>query len=258
MDDSINIGRMEDAVIAVRSETEFRVVSRAIAWFVESMEPGDELLAYDWGTGAILGRGRVVEVTERLGHARTVKLDVPIRGVRPRAEPKARDYTTFYNLSACGAGYVIRGNVFLSQMRSAMLLRAGGTIEDNYIDDVGGMAVYHHNEPQHGEGPIPHGTVIRRNRVVNCRHNPGFVVAAASFNPKMAPLPLDIVIEKNDVTVLGDYPALRLVNASAVTVRDNTFAAPEADKAIEIRNCGALEFRGNLVNGKPATAPEED
>ncbi len=251
MDDSINISRMVDFVDEVVSDRAFRTTCSSIAWFVDSVRPGDEMLVFDAKRGAVLGKAKVVRVSAAEGHRRTIHLNAAMPGVYGRSDRRDRKCVWLMNLSASGNGYVIRNNVFRAQMRSAMLLRASGLVEGNFIDDVGGLAVYHTNGLQFAEGPIPDGTIIRNNRVVNCRHHPGFAIGSASYNPRMEPQARNIRIEGNSISMLADYPAIRLSYVRDSVVADNKLRVPLRADAIELRGCRNIQQQGNVIERAP-------
>jgi Pectate lyase superfamily protein len=248
MDDSINVGTMAEFVEAVVSDTVFRTRCSEIAWYVDAIEPGDEFQAIDMREGEILGNAKVLRVTDMDGHLRTVHFDRPIPGIYAREDVRDRKCCFLYNLDACGNGYIIRNNRFGAQMRSAMLLRASGLVENNTVDDVGGLAVYHVNGVDFSEGPIPNGTIIRGNTVTTCRHHPAFAISSASFNPNMPPLARNILIENNTVTMATAFPAMILRNVRDTAIRGNRFAVFDGVEPIEMDHCLDMHLGGDVYS----------
>lgn len=246
MDDSINISVMEDAIMEIRGPQEFRVISREIAWFSSALQVGDELLAFDRAKGVVIGRTRVVEVSEpEGGHIRTIKVDRPIAAVGTWSETN-QNYTCFYNLSASGAGFQITGNTFRTQMRSAMNLRAAdGLIEGNHVEDLGGLAVYLNNDLRFCEGPFPNNITIRDNEFVGLRMHPAIAVSSATINPAPGPLIENIKITGNRMEILGDYPAVVLSGVRNVRLTDNTVTLAKPRAALEQKDCEQVQLEGN-------------
>ena len=247
MDDSINIGRMADIVQQVSSEKVFRVCSSEIAWYDDSLETGDLMEAMDMATGVILSQAKVVKIDDRQGHVRTITVDRPIRGVTPQKDPADGHCTWFFDLSACGNRFIIRNNMFRAQMRSAMVLRASGLIENNEIDDAGGLGIYLTNDlPPFPEGPAPRDVIVRGNTIRNT-HYQGIHVGAASFNENMPPLARNVLIEGNSVALPRDNWPISLFSARDIVLKRNTLKVAAGHEAIVTRNCLDIREEGNTI-----------
>ena len=156
-DDSINIYAPPNIVHEVVSETMVRVGRR------NEIRPGDRLQIIDPKAGAI--RGEVVaKHVETIRGQYVVTFDQPVQGIV--AGKSHTDADTIYNLSACGAGYVIRNNTMRYHRRHGMLLRAGaGLVENNVIEGVAGHGIVVTNEPDWPEGPFARDITIRNNTI---------------------------------------------------------------------------------------------
>jgi hypothetical protein len=87
---------------------------------------------------------------DELSKQLTIETQTPLPAKPGR--PECFDYEYVRN----GTGFIIRRNRFRAQMRSAMVLRASGLVENNQIDGVGGLGVYITNDlPPFPEGPVP-------------------------------------------------------------------------------------------------------
>jgi hypothetical protein len=247
MDDSINISAMADIVEEVIAPDILRTTCTSIAWYVDPVMEGDEYQIIDMVAGKILGRAKVVKVTDEKGHRRTLHFDRAVDGIYGRPDPKDRRGCWFFNLDACGRDYIIRNNRFGLQKRSAVLVRGPGLIENNTIDGTGGLAVYMLNEMGFPEGPVPHDVIIRNNIVKDARHHPAFAIAANSYNPEMTMKANNIRIENNDITMATDFPAIKLSRINNLTLKNNRIRVEEGIPAYEINQCEIVVDEGNQV-----------
>jgi len=154
-DDAINIYAPPNVVLAVESPTQLVTTSKC------AIRRGDLLQIMNPREGRILAEVRAAEV-QKIKRRYRITLQRPVPGIQAGKDYKTAD--TIYNLSACGAGYVIRNNHMKTHRRHGMLLRAGqGLVENNVIEQVAGHGIVVTNEPDWPEGPFARDIVIRNN-----------------------------------------------------------------------------------------------
>ncbi len=254
-DDSINISCMAEVVTKVISDRTFAVRSAAIAWYIHPIDVGDEMIALPTVDARKIGRAKVQNVECGRGHDRVITLDRALAGVVAGKNARDKTATQFFNLSRSGAGYIIRNNRFQYQTRNAMLLRTGGVIEANIINDVGGHPIAMSNDTQFWEGPIPEHVVIRGNRVVNCGRNTGLVMMVSGTQPGTDQLIRDVLIENNTIESLGYGNGMFLSNARDVRIRGNVIRAGRVENPrgnrkrcpIHLRWCKNVVLERNTV-----------
>ncbi len=154
-DDGINIYYNPNTITAVISDTVIRASLDGV------IEADDLLQFFDPYEGRILAEVEVKEVRPTPDNEYRITLATPVSGIR--AAPEGH---MIYNLSRCGADYVIRNNRFRNHRRHAMMLKAPyGLIEHNLIESVGGLGIVVGNDPEWPEGVIPHDLVLRDNSI---------------------------------------------------------------------------------------------
>jgi hypothetical protein len=153
-DDAINLYSPATIVRERLSPTEL-IVSGAV------IESGDRLQIIDPQSGRVRGETVAARI-EPLAGKQKLALAAPVNGIVAGADYQSAD--TIYNLTRCGAGYVIRGNQFNRFRGRGILLRAGdGIIEGNSFTDPSSNDIVLANEPDWPEGPIPWNIMIRGN-----------------------------------------------------------------------------------------------
>jgi len=154
-DDSINIYYYPNTVTGVISDTVVRASRHGI------IERGDTLQLFDPQEGRVLAEVEVEEARDAPEGEYRITLAEPVFGLRALA-----GRLSVYNLSRCGADYIIRNNEFRNHRRHGMMLKAPrGVIENNIIDGVGGLGIVVGNDPEWPEGVIPADIVIRNNSI---------------------------------------------------------------------------------------------
>ena len=248
-DDGINIYAPPTRVIEGHSPREL-VVSGA-----STIETGDRLQIIDPASGRVRGESAVAQ-TQAWHGKQKLTLAQPITGIVPGADYGSAD--TIYNLTRCGAGYVIRGNQFDRFRGRGILLRAGdGLIENNRFTEPSISGIVLANEPDWPEGPIPRNIMIRGNtlhgggddaliRIMAFRLGHGLaqgrplrgvtIESNRFMNPTGTVLYVgaarDITIRHNTITfesgvrLLRRSPAVDLVNCEGVTIENLTLADP--------------------------------
>jgi len=242
-DDSINISCMAEVVTKVISDRTFAVRSAAIAWYIHPIDVGDKMVALRTVNAHEIGRAKVQSVEYGRGHDRVITFDRSLPGVVAGKNARDRAATQFFNLSRCGAGYIIRNNRFQYQTRNAMLLRSGGVIEGNIINDVGGHPIALSNGTQFWEGPIPEHVVIRRNRIVNCGRNTGLVMMVSGRQPGTDQLIRDVLIENNTIESLGYGNGMFLSNARDIQITGNVIRAGRVENPRGNRKLSPIHLR---------------
>ena len=178
---------------------------------------------------------------DELSKQLTIETQTPLPAKPGR--PECFDYEYVRN----GTGFIIRRNRFRAQMRSAMVLRASGLVENNQIDGVGGLGVYITNDlPPFPEGPVPRDLVVRGNTIRNT-HYQGIHVGAASFNENMPPLARNVLIEGNFVGLPRENWPISLFSARDIVLKGNILQAAAGREAIVTRNCLGIRKEGNTI-----------
>ncbi len=216
LDDSINMGANTAMAQAIHSDTEFVLMGAVF-------QAGDKVLVWDPVTGQTLSETTVVRVNRERGGTlvtlRNATSNVVIGQKRPQTDIAS---THFYNLSRCGRGFVVRNCTFKPQRRHALLVRApNGLIENNLIDGVGGSAVVLGNEMGNFyEGPFPHNTVVRNNRIRNTQLTAISVYTRTHKREKA--MTRGVQIRNNTITVLPGRKGIDVQQARDVVVTGNT------------------------------------
>jgi len=154
-DDGVNIYCPPNTVQEVRSSNQI-VVNQYTA-----VRTGDLVQVFDVENGSIRGEVNVTGVQTEGGNC-ILTLSAPVTGVRA-ASPA--DHV--YNLSACGAGFVVKNCTFRNHRRNGLTIRGiKGLVEGNTFDHTCGFAVNAVNEPGWPEGPIPRDLTFRGNTIL--------------------------------------------------------------------------------------------
>ena len=216
LDDSINMGANTAMARDTRSDTEFVLMGAVF-------QAGDKVLVWDPVTGQTLSETTVVLVKRERGGALVTLRDAAPNVVIGQKRPQQDIASThFYNLSRCGRGFVVRNCTFKPQRRHALLVRApDGLIENNLIDGVGGSAVVLGNEMGNFyEGPFPHNTIVRNNRIRNTQLT-AISVHTRTRNRDRA-MTRGVQIRKNTITVLPGRKGIDVQQVRDVVVEGNT------------------------------------
>jgi hypothetical protein len=225
-DDGVNIYTVPLVVRQVISSTQVVLAGGS------QVREGDELQVFDPQRGIIRGQPRATAVREGNGN-QIVTLDRPVEGMVAGNDHRSAD--TIFNLSASGAGYVIRNNHFRNHRRFGLNLRGGdGLVEGNTFEELGGWSASVGNEPSWPEGPAPCNVVIRGNHIIGGGYSggygdgkggPGIRVCGLSLNGlAVPPLIRGIVIENNRFTRPSD-PAIEVRSARDVLIVNNRSTA---------------------------------
>lgn len=199
------------------------------------MRPGDRIQLMDPKTGFVRGEADVCEVKDNV-----ITLKEPIGGVRTSTDllkgivsmDNHLDADVVFNLSTCGAGYIVRNNYFGNFRGRGLILRGiNGLIENNVFERTSGQGIVLANEPQWPEGPIPRDVVIRGNQLRSVgvdAHAQGYgaiMVMGLGLNKiSQTPVVKNIRIENNVIT---DPPAqgLFILACDGVTLIGNRIDA---------------------------------
>jgi len=219
----------------VRMVTEVISPSKIRVHQTFDMRPGDRLQIMDPKTGLIKGEAGVLAVEENV-----ITLDKPVEGVRTSKDilkgiismDNHLDADVVFNLSTCGAGYVIRNNYFGNFRGRGLILRGvNGLIENNVFERTSGQGIVIANEPHWPEGPMPRDIVIRGNQLRGVgtdahAQNYGAITVVGLGLGGVSPGPVlkNIRIENNVIT---DPPAegISLLACDGVTVVGNRIEA---------------------------------
>jgi len=222
------------------------------------MRPGDRLQVMDPKTGLIKGEAGVSAVDDNV-----ITLDKPIDGVRTSTGilkgiisiDNHLDADVVFNLSTCGAGYVIRNNYFGNFRGRGLILRGvNGLIENNVFERTSGPGIVIANEPHWPEGPMPRDIVIRGNQLrsvgldAHAKTYGAIMVMGLGLNG-ISPDPVvkNIRIESNVIT---DPPAegICLLACDGVTVAGNRIDADASRTFPSGNGLGLRACRGVVVS----------
>lgn len=249
-DDAINIYSTAAVVREVLSSTMFAISRNG------AIEKGDRLQVIDPKTGQVRGEAEVaqIEPSRAVGNLRNVTLSEPVAGVVAGKDSRSGDM--IFNMTRCGAGYVIRSNQFNRFRGRGILTRAGnGLIEGNTFTNPSSNDIALADEPDSAEGPVPWNIKIRNNiftgggddaviRIITFRS--GFKLADGRSLR-------DITIEDNLFT---DPPgtAIFIGAAKNIVIRNNRIirklGAPfrKNQPALDLANCGGIVIENLIVS----------
>jgi len=228
-DDGMNTYDRVRMVTKVISPTELQVHQTF------GMRPGDRIQVMDPQTGFVRGEANVISATKQ-----RIIFDSPIENVRTSTNvlkgitsmTNHLDADVVFNLSTCGAGYIIRSNYFGNFRGRGLILRGvDGLIEGNVFERTSGPGIVIANEPRWPEGPVPHDVVIHGNQlrdvgVDNQAQNYGaiMVMGLSLKGVSSGPSVKDIRIENNIIT---DPPAqgIYIQSCSGITIAGNRISA---------------------------------
>lgn len=228
-DDAVNIYAPPMIVRRVLSPSEVEVTASA------DVRIGDTLQIFDPRAGIVRAEPKVLAVRD-VRDLRAMTFDHPVDNIVAGEDHRSAD--TIYNLSACGAGYVITGNHMRNHRRFGLLLRAGGgVISDNTFENLGGWSICIGNEPSWPEGPAGADWLIRGNR---------FIAGAYSAGYGDSPFSASIVIQGMSLAGIPPTPLL-----SSVRIEDNHFTASPGG-AVALRSVRNVVLRRNrTAEGNP-------
>ncbi|MHB9037949.1 MAG: right-handed parallel beta-helix repeat-containing protein [Armatimonadota bacterium] len=243
-DDGVNIYCRPNIVQEVRSTTQI-VVNQ-----YTNMRAGDLIQICDLVNGAVRAEVNVTSV-QMEGSNYVITLSAPVSGVQTMSPA---DHV--YNLSACGAGFIVKNSTFSNHRRHGLNIRGiNGLVEGNTFDHTGGFGVCASNEPGWPEGPIPRELTFRGNTFLGGADSLGYSTDGLSaalrvFALKNSGLTNDrvsqrITIENNKFT---DPPkaCVFLGSVQDAWVRNNT--ANSANPFVLKSNCaGVVEENNTLV-----------
>ena len=226
-----------------------------------AVRAGDELQILNPREGRIVGEVKAAEVTTS-GGSYLITLEKPVAGIQAGADHRTGD--TIYNLSASGAGFVIRNNWFHHNRRHGVLARAGnGLIEGNKFEEVGGFGVTIANEPEWPEGPVASDIIVRGNSFTGGGYSMGYsdssrgaavrVHAKGLGEEAQGRMSRRITIENNTFV---DPPggAITIGAAEGVTIRNNTASSTGARSGkntavILLDNAAGVVVEGLTITG---------
>jgi len=254
----------------VRMVTEVISPSKIRVHLTFDMRPGDRIQVMDPKTGFVKGEAGVSSVDDNV-----ITLDKPIDGVRTSKEilkgiismDNHLDADVVYNLSTCGAGYIIRNNYFGDFRGRGLILRGvNGLIENNIFERTSGPGIVIANEPHWPEGPMPRDIVIRGNQLksvgldAHAKTYGAIMVMGLGLNG-MSPDPAvkNVRIENNLIT---NPPAegISLLSCDGVTVSGNRIDADgsrtfSSGDGLGIRACRGVVVSELTINDtRPNTA----
>ena len=260
MDDSINIFVLGSVCSEIAADGALKVGRDDYGEPWDFYRPGDTIAFLDQQAGAYLAKLTLKSVVpqhadkDRLNHYYTLRFEEPLPDnlvLGKKGDPAA---TQIYNLSACGAGSVVRNNVFKAQRRHALFVSAPNcAFVDNIVDGVSGSAVCGSTQGHYVCGPLPEGLIIRGNAIRNTGWEAIKLNTGHSPRPDVEHSPMHtILIEDNDIQ-LKRSAGLRLSNCRDVVIKNNTITvlpgAAARVKPMTITNCLRVNQSGNEIIG---------
>ena len=249
-DDGVNVYCPPNTVQGVRSSTQIVVGQNT------GIRVGDLVQVFDLENGAIRAEVNVTAVQTE-GSSYVITLSAPVSGVRS-SDPA--DHV--YNLSACGAGFVVKNSTFRNHRRNGLTIRGiNGLVEGNTFDHTCGFPINAVNEPGWPEGPIPRDLTFRGNTVLGGADSLGYSsdtysAAFRVFSLKNSGFTNDrvcrrITVENNTFT---DPPkaCVFLGSVQDGSVRNNT--ANTANPFVLQQNCAGVVEENNTVTAGAAGA----
>jgi len=260
VDDGMNTYDVVKMVTEVISPTELRLHHTL------SMRAGDRIQVMDPKTGLVRGEATLVSVADK----GRITLDHPIPGVRTSKDildgitsmTNHLDADVVFNLSTCGAGYVVRNNYFGNFRGRGLILKGvNGLIESNVFERTSGPGIVIQNEPTWPEGPVPRDVTIRGNRFNGVgldggsRHYGAIVVSASGLKGGSPDQPVKNIRIENNVII--DPPAIGMFIRSCAGVRlagnkiesDGARAFPSS-AGIVLADCSGVTVEGLVIADK--------
>jgi len=257
MDDSINIFSLGYACGKLQGDGGLFVRRSGDGEPGDYFRPGDGVALLDRTSGNYLATPTVKKAVPQFRDSRdpdqrnrffTLYFEEELPAGIVYGAPDGRGATEVYNLNACGAGSVVRGNTFKPQRRHALLLSAPNTVfVDNIVDGIQGSAVSGGTQGHYVCGPIPAGTIVMNNKIRNTGRE---AIKFSTYGTVGKKLDLDQTPARNfhisDNSIEFKYAdAIRLINVNGAVIKDNTIiAAPDAysgKKAIRLTRCDNIE-----------------
>ena len=245
-DDSVNIYYYPNTVTGVVSDTVIRATRHG------AIKAGDLLQFFEPGAGRVLAEVEVAKVEDAPDRAYRITLSRPVPGIKA-----ASDGHRIYNLSRCGADYVIRNNVFRNHRRHGMMLKAPhGVVENNVLDGLGGLGIVAGNDPEWPEGVIPHHLTIRNNNIKDVgrsrwygrdRRGAAIQLITKASGAKLAAAPyLHTVLLENNMVVNPPGAALYVGAVRDIAIRklrvhySNDFKVPRETAVVMIEHASEI------------------
>ncbi|MDG0813445.1 right-handed parallel beta-helix repeat-containing protein [Cohnella rhizosphaerae] len=228
-DDAINIHVRAGTVREVPAPNELLVHGGLF-----EARTGDKVQLYRPRTGCILAEATVLHAAARPDGLHAIRMDRDIAGLQ--AGIGLHDADHVYNLSACGRGFVVRGNRFGRHRGRGILVRSpDGTIVDNEFLNAEGWGIAVQHEPDWEEGPIARNLTITRNTFTGDDDNVMASVHIAAGTPAGISeanwgKPITGILIKDNRFVQPRRPLVHIQSAADVAVRHNVMigALPEA------------------------------
>jgi hypothetical protein len=199
---------------------------------------GDTMQIYSPHKGCIRAEAKVLHAEKRPDGTCLIELDQEIEG--SVAGSGLHDSDHVYNLSACGRGFIVRGNRFGRHRGRGILVRSlDGTIEGNEFTNAEGWGVAVQHEPDWEEGPLTRDLSIAGNTFVGDDGNVMASVHIAAGIPAGVPAvdwgrPITGISIANNRFIQSRYPIVHIQSATDIVVKDNAVAEalPEAGSAV--------------------------
>jgi hypothetical protein len=212
------------------------------------IRPQDRLLFFNRAAGRLLAES-LVESVKTDGGKLVVTMDRPVNGIHPGpirndknayyAKLAEEQTTHVYNASRMCNQTVFRNNTVRNGRRIGVLVKgAGGIVENNLFENMGGGGVEFWNAPF--EGLAAENYVVRNNRIIDCgrlnRRHAG--IWAILFNTGNDQLHRNLLIEKNEISGFSG-PGISLSDVNGVVVRNNKIE--NGSEPMLLQNCSDVK-----------------
>ena len=253
MDDSINIFSLGYACGKLTDDGGLFIQRAGGGEPIDSFRPGDKVVLLDRTSGNYLAEMTVkrsipqfknTNDMEKTNRFFTLYFQEKLPSGIVFGKPNGQRATEVYNLSACGAGSVVRKNTFMPQRRHALLFSSPNTaFIDNIVDGVHGSAVYGSTQGHYICGPIPAGAIVKNNKIKNTGREAIKFYTHATVGGKhdLSKSPAkNFLISGNSIEYRYN-DAIKLINVNGVLIENNKLAASKvvtpAAKPINLINC---------------------
>ncbi|HPX85278.1 MAG TPA: hypothetical protein PKZ59_01200 [Candidatus Hydrogenedentes bacterium] len=212
---------------------------------------GDKVQIVDPVQGALLLESTIVRMDRQEDGRLRLTLKDPLVMLRPGIV----DWQV-YNLSRCGADFVIKDTVFMNHRRHGMMLKStDGTVENICITNVGGFGIVIGNDPEWPEGVIPARLAFSDIRIEHTGYSRWYgsidrgaaiQILTRTLDGRM-PLSRAVNAIRFDRIAITEPPGAGIAadGAENIVIEDASVVYPEEQKLP--RKCSALEF-GNVGN----------
>ncbi len=224
LDDQINCNGNTAYLRAVVSDSEDDGYVYAIDREIWA-KSGDEIYFYDHQTREVLGTA-FLKASKWVNGVNQLTLDRHIDGLKPGTASNDT-VTKVYSVDCSSKASIIRNSIFKNCRRNGMLVQSYSVMyENNYIENMGGGAVFAKSEVQRGAGPSPSYFTFRNNKM--------------KFDGQIQGNgPVNVQWVNN---VLGDTPKI-----DCVLIENNYLDAKQKVKQISVSDVNRVWLKNNTI-----------